>query len=88
MITGVDHTKKTLLALGELTCDVISIVRDGAGFGSIKKAFEVLSEAKILIQEAPLALPELADLDAKECADLGAIAYSTVKRIVESIKAI
>lgn len=84
---GIEHAKKTLEGLGELTCDAVGIVRSGVGLGSIKKVFEILEDAKVLIYEAPQALPELADLDASECAQLGASAYSVVKRIVESIKA-
>lgn len=84
---GIEHAKKTLEGLAELTCDAISIVRKGGGLSAVKKAFEVLSDVKVLIEEAPQALPELADLSGEECAELGASAYVAVKRIVESLKA-
>ena len=82
---GLDHTKKVIAALAEIAVGGVAIVKRGGGFGSITKILGLLGDVKDLISEAPKSLPELTDLDAAECAELGAAAYKLVRDVVQAV---
>jgi len=86
MVVGVEKSKETLADLAELACDGIDLFKKGIGLGSFGKIVEILADVKELIADAPLALPELADLNAVEAAELGAAAYVAVKKIVDAVR--
>lgn len=85
MTTGIVHTLKMLADVKTLMVDVVHIAKKGVGIGALKEVFEILSEVKTLIAEAPQTLPELKDLDASEAARLAEASYQMVKDIITAI---
>lgn len=86
MALGIQKTKETIEDLTKIAVAGVEIAKDGLGIGSFLKVVGLLNVVKELVVDAPLALPELADLDAAESAEIGAAAYNMVKSIILAIK--
>lgn len=90
---GIAKTLETIGDLEVLAVSGIAIVKDLKGDSSMGGVFKVamkmmpvLQSVKELIQDAPASLPELKELDAGECAQLGAAGYKLVKSVIEAVK--
>lgn len=83
-MVGIVETKKTFVEISELVADAIALAH--GGFSSIGKIWEILGDVKELAASAPKALPELADIDQAEAAELAAVAYQCVKKIIEAVQ--
>lgn len=87
-MAGVEKTIETFDDLGNLAVSVISIVKaKGISFGTLPKLLDMLNQINELIKDAPLALPELADLDGQEAAQVGGAAFGLVKKVLSAVAA-
>lgn len=82
---SIDHSKKVLADLGKVAVDGIHIAKHGVGIGALQDIFALMGDVKDLIAEAPKALPELQDMDAKEAAEMAQAAYEMVKAVIAAI---
>lgn len=82
---GIVKSKEVLADLGVVAVGVIGIVKAGLGLRSITKLLAILDEAKDVIENAPKALPELADVDAAEAGELATVCYNLVKSVVLAV---
>ncbi len=82
MVVGIDHSKKIIKDLGIVSCGVIRIVKRGLGLRSIAHILGMLDEVKDVLEMAPRALPELADIDPVEAGQLAQAAYQVVLEVV------
>ena len=85
-MAGIDKTLEVFDDLGNLAAAGVRIAKSGLGIASFGQILKVLENVKELLQDAPLALPELMDLDAVESAKLGQAAYGMVKKVMEAVK--
>jgi len=85
-VVGIIETKRAFLAIAELAVDAVGLAKHGIGFGAIAKVVEILKDIKLVAEAAPHALPELADLDQAEAAELAQVAYQVVHSILQAIQ--
>lgn len=90
-MSGIDASLKVFDELGVLAVDGIVLVKEfkggwGAVFKLAAELVPIIKAAQGLMVDAPKALPELADLDAPECAQLGAAAYVLVKKVIGAVQ--
>lgn len=85
---GIQKSLETLESIGNLSVDAIAIVKAG-GFklSVLPKILDALNQINELVKDAPAALPELADIDAQEAAQLGAASFALVKKVIVAISA-
>jgi hypothetical protein len=92
---GVDKSIEVIDDLAVLAIEGIAIAKDikkdGWGYvnllsnlGHMGKCVKAIQE---LVADAPAVLPELKDLDAAECARLGAAGYALVSKVIDEIRA-
>lgn len=84
-MAGIQNLLDTIESVGELVVDVTELVKRGIGIGSLGKLFEVLGDAKELVENATASLPELTDVDADEAGLLASAAYVQIQRIVTAV---
>ncbi len=84
-MAGIDKTLETLEAVGELVVDVVDLMKKGVGLGSLARLLGVLHDLSLIGEDAPGALPELADVDSAEAGRIATTAYVVVKRIVAAV---
>lgn len=85
MSLGIEHSKKVLADLGAIAVAGIEIAKKGGGLGALKQIFVLIEDVKGLISEAPLALPELKDVDSVEAGQLATAAYDLVKSVISAV---
>jgi hypothetical protein len=88
---GIVETLETIGDLKNLSVDGIALVKSALrgplGIGGIfTGVLKVVADVKELA-DAPLALPELKDLDATEAGQIGAASYVCVKAIIAALVA-
>lgn len=83
----IQKTLETIGDAGSISVDIISLAKGGLKLSTFTVVLDLLGNLKELVGDAPLALPELTDLDAGESAQLGAAAYDTVKKIMAALAA-
>lgn len=86
-MAGVEKTIECFDDVGAIALDVIDLVKGGLTLTSIPKALDAVAKVVELAKDAPAALPELADLDSTEAAQIGAAAYSLVKKVLDKLAA-
>lgn len=84
-MAGIDKTLETLEDVGELVVDVVDLVKRGVGIGSLGRLFEVVRVLTEVGRDAPMALPELTDVDSAEAGRIASAAYVQIKRIVVAV---
>lgn len=82
----VTKTLETFDDLGNIAVDGITLVKKGISFASFGAIIDLLGQVKELVADAPMALPELMDLDAAEAAQVGQAAYVVVSKIMVALK--
>lgn len=80
---GIINTKLLLEELQGIALDIVDIVKNGK---NIFKIFSIINHVLDLIRAAPSVLPELADLNAEESAELGSAGYAFFKSVIDEIK--
>ncbi len=78
----IDKTLETIDDIGRLVTNVVALMRSGITIGTLGRARAIVGDLRELAEDAPGALPELADLDSTEAGRLAAAAYAQVKRIL------
>ncbi len=82
MQLGIEKTKKTFVHLTAIACDGVALIKHR----KLSRLLDLAVQVKGLVQDAPLALPELKDLDAQEASDVAAQAYLCFKAIFDELK--
>ena len=88
MPKGVEKTKQTVESLAALVADVVAVAHGGLNMNSLPKLFEIINDIRRIVEAAPGAFPELAELDAHEASELGGIAYMSITEMVEQIRSL
>lgn len=92
-MAGVEKTLEVFSDLTVLAVAGVGIAKEfkngvgiGAVLGSVGKIVKLGQSVEELIKDLPAAMPELMELDSKECALIGGAAYDLVKKILEAVK--
>ncbi len=87
-MVNVAHTLQVFADLELIAVDIARVVKKGGSIWSLLPVLaEMLGAAKDLVAQAPLALPELKDLDAEEAGLLAKATYTLVKSVIDAAKA-
>lgn len=87
-MAGIEKTVECFDDLGNLAVDVIGIVKTGGlSLTVLPKLLNAVAQIGELVKDLPAALPELADLDSTEAAQIGAAAFGLVKKVVAALQA-
>ncbi len=92
MALGVEETLATIAEIQSTAVDAIKLAKDASAGGLhwgevLGDVIRIAVDAKALATDAPLALPELKDLQADEVAKIGAAAYTCVMAVLAAVKA-
>lgn len=82
----VQNSLKVMADVSNIAVDAITLVKKGFNFGSFGAIIDMLLQGKNLMVDAPLAWPELKDIDPQEAAQLGAAAYDMTAKIILALK--
>lgn len=85
LMAGVDNTLKFFADLQVLVLNVVALVKQGITWQSIVALLSLASEVGALVVDAKNALPELADLDTAESAQIAQAAYVCIAAIVAAV---
>lgn len=85
IISSIDHSKKVLADLGDMVSKIAQLVKHFSVLKAMSELKAMESDMKDLFAQAPLALPELKDLDAQSAVQLAEAAYVMVQEVLASI---
>ncbi len=92
MSLGITSVLKTIADLQDLAIHGIDLAKAASGgpfaLGAILAGVVKLAgDVKDLVADAPMALPEMADLDSAEVGKLGSASYDCVKAVLAALAA-
>lgn len=82
---GIEHVKAALDKLGDLASHAIDLGKHGIGVSAISDILNILKDVRALLAELPQAMPEMADLDGHESAELAKHAYEMIRRMSQKL---